>query len=175
MVTVASEAFAMTPTKRKAGPELLGANEFWPSTDPELVALARKITTGKASERDKVAALLDWFSKKENIDYGGPVGSRHGVKKVFQQKSGRCWDYSDCFVTLCRAVGVPSRQVLGWLDGVGGGGHIWAEVLIAGEGWRQVDPQAGMGCDTRYVPYVASEDGRIPFVYISAVDIKVKR
>ena len=38
-----------------------------------------------------------------------------------------------------------------------------------------VDPTAGMGCDCRYLPFVASEGGKMSFVYVSAVEIKLKR
>jgi len=54
-------------------------------------------------------------------------------------------------VTLARAAGVPTRQVGGWLYGASG--HIWAEVLIEGTGWQQVDPTGGklgkLGTETR--------------------------
>ena len=171
-LTVTCQAFALTPTTRKAGPELLAATEFWPTTDPEIVALARKITKGNADLRAKTAALLEWTAAPANIKYGGPItGSRYGVKKVLAQGFGRCWDSADCFVTLCRAADVPCRQVLGWLDA--SEGHVWAEVLVGGA-WRQVDPTSGRGCDCRYIPYIASEDGRAPFVYVSAVKAKLK-
>jgi transglutaminase-like putative cysteine protease len=120
-----------------------------------------------------VAAILDWLVPGKNLKYGGQaLGSRYGVKNVLKQRFGRCWDFSDCFVTLCRAVGVPCRQVMGWLHGESG--HVWAEVLIEGKGWRQVDPTAGMGCDCRYIPYLASEAGPVSLVYVSAVNIKIK-
>jgi hypothetical protein len=172
--TVTAEAYALTPSRRRAGAELLGANEFWPSDDPQVVALARKITEGKPARHDKTEAILEWLRPGKNLRYDGKeMGSRFGVKKVLEQGYGRCWDFSDCFVTLCRASGVPCRQVLGWLHGVGG--HVWAEVLVEGQGWRQVDPTAGMGCDSRYVPFVASEDGIMPMVYTSPVEIKKRR
>jgi transglutaminase-like putative cysteine protease len=172
--TVPAEAYALTPSRRRPRPELLGANAFWPSDDPSIVALARKITEGKPASPDKTEALLDWLRPGKNLRYDGKEpGSRFGVKKVLEQGYGRCWDFSDCFVTLCRASGVPCRQVLGWLHDVGG--HVWAEVLIEGQGWRQVDPTAGTGCDNRYVPFVASEDGIMPMVYTSSVEIKRRR
>jgi hypothetical protein len=170
VAVVASEAFATTPSSRKAGNELLGPTESWPSTDAEVVALAKKITGDKTDAGDKVVAILEWLVPTKNLKYGGPVtGSRYGVKAVLKQGHGRCWDFSDCFVTLCRAAGVPSRQVLGWLHGQEG--HVWAEVLIEDKGWRQVDPTAGMGCDSRYVPFVATETGAMPMVYTSAVRV----
>lgn len=130
----------------------------------------RQITGPATDAGDKLSALLAWFSNKDNFKYDRRIlGSRYGVKTALQQRFGMCWDYSDCFVTFCRAVGLPSRQVYGWLYPVEG--HIWAEVLIDGKGWRQVDPQAGAGCDSRYVPFIASENGTMPVVYTSAVRI----
>lgn len=171
--TVASTAFALTPSQRQAGKELLSATAFWPSDDAEIVKLAKQITEGKTTVRDRTDAILDWLAPGKTIKYAGQVtGSRYGVKQVLKQGYGHCWDFSDCFVTLSRAAGVPSRQVLGWLHG--DSGHVWAEVLIEGKGWRQVDPTGGGGCDSRYIPYIASEDGRMSFAYVSAVDIKLK-
>ena len=173
VATVTSESFAFTPSNRKAGQELLGTNEFWPTTDPNVVKLAQEITKGKANGGDKATAILEWLMPGKNIRYAGEItGSRYGVNKVLQQRFGHCWDFSDCFVTLCRASGVPSRQVLGWLYGQSG--HVWAEVLIDGKGWRQVDPTAGMGCDSRYIPLFANEDGKMPIVYTSSVRITPK-
>lgn len=167
---ITSEAFAITPSKRRAGKELLEATEFWPSADEEIVALARQITGKSTGADDNVAALLAWFSDNKNFKPDNRiVGSRYGVKTALRQRFGMCWDYSDCFVTLCRASGVPCRQVYGWVHTLDG--HVWAEVLIEGKGWRQVDPQAGAGCDSRYVPFVASETGAMPMVYTSAVRI----
>ena len=167
---VTTEAYATTPTKRKAGTELLGPTEFWPTMDAEVVALAKQITGRHTDPGDKVAAILAWCASPKNLKYDQRIlGSRYGVKTVLKQRYGMCWDFSDCFVTLCRASGVPCRQVLGWLTGVSG--HVWAEVLIEGQGWRQVDPTAGLGCDTRYVPFVATEDGAMSYVYTSAVRI----
>ena len=167
---ISSEAFALTPTQRKAGKELLDATDFWPSADEDIVALARQITGKTISTGEKVAALLAWFSDNKNFKFDNRIlGSRYGVKTALRQRFGMCWDYSDCFVTLCRASGVPCRQVYGWLHPLEG--HVWAEVLIEKEGWRQVDPQAGAGCDSRYIPFVASESGAMPMVYTSAVRI----
>jgi transglutaminase-like putative cysteine protease len=169
---IVSQAFAFTPTKRTGGPELVGPNAFWPSDAPDMVALAKQITAGKQTRDDQVAALLEWFLPGQNIRFGGPVtGSRYGVKKVLEQKFGHCWDFSDSFITLARASGIPCRQVAGWLHGREG--HIWAEVLIEGKGWRAVDPTAGMGCGSDYVPLFAIEDGRMPVVYTSAVKTEV--
>jgi len=89
---------------------------------------------------------------------------------VIKQRFGHCWDYSDLFITLARSAGIPCRQVYGWLYGQSG--HVWVEVLTA-EGWRAVDPTAGMGCDSRYIPLFASENGSVDCVYTSMPKIKI--
>ncbi|MCX5684662.1 MAG: transglutaminase-like domain-containing protein [Planctomycetota bacterium] len=169
--TVHVEAFAATPTRRKAGPELLGATEFWPVADPEIQALARTIVGSATTEQRKAEALLEWFRPGKNLQFGGAVtGSRWGVKKVLQQRSGHCWDFADCFVTLGRAAGMPCRLVSGWLYGQSG--HIWAEVLIEGKGWLQCDPTAGMFCGSDYIPWITTETGGISMVYLSMPHIE---
>jgi len=86
------------------------------------------------------------------------------VNQVLKQKTGQCWDFSDVFVTFCRAAGVPARQVGGWLYGQCG--HVWAEVLFEGKGWQQVDPTAGMETTSDYVAYFTTEDGHMPILYL---------
>jgi len=161
-------------TTRKADESLLSATEFWPSDDADIIALARKITTGKRTTDDKVQAILEWLAPGKNIRFGGGVtGSRWGVKRVMRQKCGRCWDFSDCFVTLCRASGIPCRQVGGWLYGTSG--HIWAEYLDEGKGWKQVDPTGGgkLHCGIYHIPYFTSETGEMPILYLSMPKIEI--
>ena len=79
--------------------------------------------------------------------------------------------FSDCFVTLARAAGVPSRQVAGWL--YGSSGHVWAEFYREGKGegkgWQQVDPTGGgkLRCGIYHIAYFTSEDGEMPILYLS--------
>jgi len=164
----------MTATTRGEDSKLIAPTDFWPVDDPDIVALARGITQGHPSAEAKVEAILKWLTPGKNIQFGGPVeGSRWGVRKVLKQGYGQCWDFSDCFVTLCRASRVPSRQVGGWL--YGGSGHIWAEVLLQGEGWQQVDPTGGtaMKCGIYHIPYFASEDGNMPILYTSMPESEI--
>jgi len=171
--TVRTTASTGSATTRKAGPELLQATEFWPSNDPKIIALARKITVGCSTEQQKVAALLKWLRPGVYIKFAGPViGSRYGVKETLIQEFGNCWDFSDCFITFCRALKIPARQVAGWLYGQSG--HIWAEVLVENNQWRQVDPTGGgiVGCGIYHIAYLTSEDGKMPILYLSQPKIE---
>jgi len=163
----------VTPTTRKPDESLLSATSYWPVNDPGIKALAKRITAGRDTQEAKVAAILEWLTPGKNIKSDGSTGSRWGVKKVLKQKYGRCWDSSDCFVTLARATGVPTRQVGGWLYGTSG--HIWAEVLTEGRGWQQVDPTGGgkLNCGIYHVPYFTTETGEMPILYLSMPQIEL--
>ncbi len=171
--TLSCNNTGVTPTRRVADKSLLGATPFWPVDDPQVVALAQKIIAGKKTEDAKVMAILEWLTPGRNIKYSGAMGSRWGVKKVLEQKFGRCWDSSDCFVTLARAAGIPARQVAGWLYGTSG--HVWAEVLVSGKGWRQVDATGGgkLPCEIYHIPYFTTETGEMPILYLSMPQIKI--
>lgn len=161
-----ARAFTVTPTTRTPDAALLDATRYWPSDDPEMIALARRITAGRNTTEEKAWAILDWLQPGKQLEYGGAeVGSRYGVVQTLKQGYGHCWDFSDLFITLCRAAGVPCRQVGGWL--VGQSGHIWAEVLLPEQGWLQVDPTAGSPCSTDYLAYFTSESGEMPIVYLA--------
>jgi hypothetical protein len=153
--------------------DLTAATPFWPVDDPRIVAAARKITAGKTTHDAKATAILETLSPGRNLKYSGQAGSRWGTLKVMEQKFGQCWDFSDCFVTLARAAGVPSRQVAGWF--YGSSGHVWAEYYREGEGWQQVDPTGGgkLRCGIYHIPYFTSEDGEMPIVYVSMPRIEV--
>jgi hypothetical protein len=171
---ISTDESGSAPTTRKADRTLLCATESWPSDDPEIVAVAKEITTGRRTAEDKVQAILEWLAPGKNINFGGPVlGSRWGMKRVMKQRFGQCWDFSDCFITLCRASGVPCRQVGGWLFGTSG--HIWAEYLDEGKSWRQVDATGGgkLPCGIYHIPYFTSENGEMPILYVSMPRIEI--
>jgi transglutaminase-like putative cysteine protease len=84
--------------------------------------------------------------------------------RVLEQKYGRCWDFFDVFVTLCRAANIPSRQVIGWIYGKSG--NVWVEYFIPEKGWCSIDPSTpSSGITTDYVPFFISEDGELPAIY----------
>ena len=172
--TITTNESGVTPTDRKADMRLISATPFWPVDDSDIIDLAKKITAGKRTTEEKVLAILKWLTPGKNIEFDSPVtGSRWGVKKVLKQKYGHCWDFSDCFVTLCRASGISCRQVGGWLYGTDG--HIWAEVLIEGKGWQQVDPTGSgkLNCGIYHIPYFTTETGEMPILYVSMPKIEV--
>lgn len=74
---------------------------------------------------------------------------------LFRTRQGFCEHFAGSFVFLMRAAGVPARVVTGYQGGeynpVDGyvtvrqsDAHAWAEVWIAGQGWRRIDPTAAV-------------------------------
>ncbi len=150
--------------------ELTAPTRWWPSDRAEVRTLAAGIVDSAATDGARLEVLLRWMRPGANVQFGGETGSRVGVPRVLDERRGHCWDFSDLFISLCRACGLPARQVGGWL--VGRSGHVWAEVYLAGEGWIGVDPTAAARCDTEYVPLWVSEDGMIPLVYLGVPVIR---
>ncbi len=169
---ISCNSTGLTPSNRKADNTLVSATSYWPANDAHIKALARKITYGRNTRKAKVQALLEWLSPGKNIQFSGAMGSRWGTKKVLKQKFGRCWDFSDCFVTLCRSVKIPCRQVAGWMYGMSG--HVWAEFLTEDGTWQQVDPTGGgkLGCGIYHIPYFTTETGAMPILYLSMPQIE---
>ena len=94
---------------------------------------------------------------------------------TLEQGYGFCWDRSDVFITICRAAGIPARQVLGWVPTMNAV-HVWCEVHIDGEGWLPVDATAPwLGVSADYLPFFLSEEGDLQIFYGSwpqIVDVK---
>ena len=171
-VEITSQTGAVTPLMRSDVDALTKPTDAWPATDAQVKQLAANITQDHDDTRDKVRAIHGWLQPGTNIKYGGGVvGSRYGVRQVLDQKFGRCWDFSDVFVTLCRASGIPARQVAGWLYGAEG--HVWAEAMVDDKGWVAFDPTSIELCGSDYIPFVTIEDGNMPLLYVSEVRIEI--
>ena len=171
--TVNSYKDGVTPAGDDKADKYLSATKLWPNDEIEIQRLAKKITAGLSDTKSKSKAIQSWMRSKQGIRFGGDVtGSRYGTKQVIKQKFGHCWDFSDVFITLCRASGVPTRQVYGWI--YGSEGHVWAEVLIDG-GWHAVDPTGSLTCGSDYVPFATSFDGVMPLIYTSIPELHIIR
>ncbi|MCU0723528.1 MAG: transglutaminase-like domain-containing protein, partial [Planctomycetes bacterium] len=101
----------------RPGAELTRATPFWPSDDRSVTEPHRPGPPLKGETETPAGRLQQVLrcARAAVLKYGGPVGSRHGVRKAIELGTGRCWDFSDVFVTLCRADGIPARQVAGWI------------------------------------------------------------
>jgi hypothetical protein len=110
------------------------------------------------SPRETVANLLAWI--QGNLKYVAP-STFTTVDEVLKRGNGDCGAYSAVFVAVCRASGIPAREVWGVAKGnaplVPEGhlaSHVWAEVYLSGLGWVPVEPQNLNGLGHQPTGYV---------------------
>jgi len=115
-------------------------------TDGAVRQLADRIVAGKITVLERARAIYDWTV--ENM-YRDPDTVGCGLGDVFallKTPGGKCTDISSVFVALCRAAGVPAREVFGLRLGkkpeqdITKWQHCWAEFFLPGYGWVPADP-----------------------------------
>lgn len=157
--TVHSRITRPSASALRAAPETLpsGYREAYlqiPAAMPDrVIALARDITREAHTDYDRAVAIEAWLSK--NLDYTLEMespGDREPIDFfLFDRKRGHCEYFASAMTILARAVGVPARNVNGFVGGEwneydqyvavrAGDAHSWVEVYFAGIGWVTFDP-----------------------------------
>lgn len=143
------------PATREALALYLKPTELKP-TDGIVKKTADEITRGARTDVDKARAIYEWTVENTYRDpktRGCGVGD---VKAMLENKvlGGKCADLNALFVALCRAAGVPARDVygvrvaesprgyksMGRLGDITKAQHCRAEFYAQGIGWVPVDP-----------------------------------
>jgi transglutaminase-like putative cysteine protease len=125
-------------------------------TDGIVKSTADEIVRGARTDVDKARAIYDWTVENTFRDpktRGCGVGD---IKAMLENKalSGKCADLNALFVGLCRAAGVPARDVygvrvvesprgyksMGKLGDITKAQHCRAEFYAQGIGWIPADP-----------------------------------
>jgi len=125
------------------------------ATDGGVRSTAKTVTKGASSPLEQARAIYDWVV--DNVRYDPNLrGCGQGDSRTMLESgnlAGRSADFSALFVALCRASGIPARELYGIrVDGselfkslgiygdVSRGHHCRAEFYVAGAGWVPVDP-----------------------------------
>jgi transglutaminase-like putative cysteine protease len=108
------------------------------SNDPNIKALAKKITKGAASKYEKAVRIFNWV--RDNLDYSFYYNTKYGAVKTLKKKTGNCVDMSHLLVALSRAAGIPARYVHVTAEFTSGHvhGHVFVQVYIKGK-WYNLD------------------------------------
>ncbi len=134
----------------------LAATELLP-IDGVVLETAKKATRGATGDVEKVRAIYQWVvdnAYREPKTRGCGVGD---IKSMLESGNlgGKCADLNAVFVGLCRAAGVPARDIYGIrvapsafgykeLGGnsasLKGAQHCRAEVFLKQYGWVAMDP-----------------------------------
>ncbi|MBU0743270.1 hypothetical protein KKG45_12865 [bacterium] len=104
-------------------------------TDGEVLKAARSIVDGEVNPHRRAKLLFDWMvANLEFVPGGTPERDTVGT---LRGRRGDCGQFSQLYVAMCRALGIPARTVTSnWLVG---GRHRYAEILMPPYGWLPVD------------------------------------
>lgn len=109
----------------------------------DVKALADEITANETTYLGKARAIYDWVIANMNRD-NNVIGCGTGdVCTLLDTKAGKCTDINSVFVGLCRAAGVPAREMFGVRinsDVITKNQHCWTEFYLPGTGWVAADP-----------------------------------
>jgi transglutaminase-like putative cysteine protease len=127
------------------------------TTDGIVATTAAKVTAGKTTDLDKVRALYNWMvvnTYREPTVRGCGVGDIRSMLET-GNLGGKCADLNALFVGMCRASGIPARDIYGirvaksafGYKELGAGNkditkaqHCRAEVWLKDYGWVATDP-----------------------------------
>ncbi|MEJ2308471.1 MAG: transglutaminase family protein [Gammaproteobacteria bacterium] len=113
--------------------------------------------------REWVAPLCDSSGPRDTIDMLTHINNRIVTELNYQVReepgvqspaetlsrgSGSCRDFATLFIEICRACGLASRFISGYLlDEAALPGtpatHAWSEIYLPGSGWRGIDSTSG--------------------------------
>ena|GEM_PF-112437 len=119
---------------------------------PRLKTLAEQITRGKTTVPDRARAIEAYLRKSYAYSLTRQPAQENPLEDfLFRQKSGHCEYFSTAMIMLLRSIGVPARQVTGFLGAEWNPygnfyavrqshAHSWVEVLDVRAGWYRFDP-----------------------------------
>lgn len=136
----AGAAEAAAPAGGKERADALAASPYIQAEAPALVAKAREITRGLATDREKALAIAHWVNKsvKKSLTVSLP-----SALDVLEQREGDCNEHTYLYVGLARAAGLPAQVRVGivFKDGAWYY-HAWPAVHVGH--WLELDPTLGL-------------------------------
>ena len=102
---------------------------------------AEELTKNLQTDKEKFDAIYNYVIKNYSYDYNKAATVKPGympdIEKIYESKSGICYDYSVLFASMLRSQGIPAKVVKGSSTLVNEY-HAWNEVFIDGN-WIIVD------------------------------------
>jgi transglutaminase-like putative cysteine protease len=132
-----------------------------PSLPARIGDLAHRWADAAPTPEQKARALEDHLRRDFKYDLGSPSGGTASPVDdfLFVSKRGHCEFFSTAMALMLRAIGIPSRNVTGFVGGTynrfghyyavrEGDAHSWVEAYIddpVAPGWRTFDPTPPAG------------------------------
>jgi len=125
-----------------------------PHLDPRVRALALRLTAGAATDADRTMRIARHLRERYGytLDLPGTETDAPLEDFLFRRKKGHCEYFSTAMAVLLRSIGIPARNVSGFVGGDlnrygdfytvrQSDAHSWVEVWLGRElGWRTFDP-----------------------------------
>ncbi len=127
-----------------------------PAMDAKIALLAREVTAGLNSDRNRAQAI----EKHLRTNYGYTLQLLDQsvtdplANFLFERRKGHCEYFASSMAVMLRTIGIPSRVVTGFQSGVfnpmtgwhiirGSDAHSWVEAYLPKHGWTTFDPTPG--------------------------------
>ena len=115
------------------------------SANPQVMALASKLSQGGGTVCQQVRAFYDYIA--EHLTYT-PNGANWGAQAALGPMGADCTEYTSLMVALSRSQGIPARYFEGLLyvdktDDTTEIEHAWPDVYLPKAGWTGLDPTLG--------------------------------
>ena len=116
------------------------------SANPQIVALASKLSQDKRDICQQVRAFYDYIGDKLVYSYNN---NNWGAQAALGPMGADCTEYSDLLIALSRAQGIPARYFTGLLyldkgtSAIAKIEHAWPDVYMPAVGWVALDPTLG--------------------------------
>ncbi|MBI3002957.1 MAG: DUF3488 domain-containing protein, partial [candidate division NC10 bacterium] len=155
-----------------------------PPLDPAIPALAREVAGADATPAEAAERLERYLSTHfaYSLDLTRPAGRGVLENFLFERAEGYCEVFATALAVLLRSLGVPTRLVVGFLDGAWNeygeylavrqaDAHTWVEAFLPGEGWRTLDPSPRAAFDAARPPFLLGAAGR----YLDSLSLRWNR
>jgi transglutaminase-like putative cysteine protease len=132
-----------------------------PRLDPRIQELAAQITQNSKTPFDKALAVESYLRSRFSytLNLTGKPGEDPLAHFLFVARAGHCEYFATAMTIMLRTLGIPSREVNGFLPGeyndLGGDyivrssdAHSWVEVYFPGNGWQTFDPTPSVAGST---------------------------
>jgi transglutaminase-like putative cysteine protease len=142
-----------------------------PRLSPRVAQLADSLTQGQPTRYDRARAVESYFKREFGYTLDLPPTAAQATLEyfLFERREGHCEYFSTAMAILLRSVGIPARNVNGFLGGewnadrrylavTQNDAHSWVEVWFPELGWVPFDPTpaavraqvAGIGAATSW-------------------------
>jgi transglutaminase-like putative cysteine protease len=132
------------------------------SDNKEIIAKAKEIVGNETNPLKMAQMLIEWMESIRGPENQHEQSQDADALTTLRNGYGGCTGQSNLFVAMCRALGIPARNVggmhpfpygdlhfpegtwdvPGWGKAEGFGVHVWAEFYLEGFGWVPLDPAA---------------------------------